>query len=76
MENIEKVLKHTTKTKFVIKRVYPNKNLDYKLICPSVFYTCVKPKARSKDYSQDPFVWNYILAMSNEQRLKKLLEKY
>jgi hypothetical protein len=76
MEIVEKVLKHTTKTKFVIERVYPDENLDYKPMCPSGFYTCVKPKAKIEDYIKDPFMWNYILAMSNEKRLKKLLENY
>jgi hypothetical protein len=75
MEIVEKVLKHTTKTKFVIERVYLDDNLDYKPMCPSGFYTCVKPKAKTEDYIKDPFRWNYMLAMSNEKRLKKILEK-
>jgi hypothetical protein len=62
---VEKVLKHTTKTKFVIERVYLDENLYYKPMYPSQFYTCVKPKA--EDYIKNPFRWLYILAMSNEK---------
>jgi hypothetical protein len=73
MDIVEKVLNHTTKTKFVIERVYLEDNLYYKPMCPAEFYTCVKPKPKAEYYIQNPFRWLYIIALSNDKRLKKLL---
>nr|YP_010991001.1 hypothetical protein UYP79_mgp062 [Pappia fissilis]WOX61274.1 hypothetical protein [Pappia fissilis] len=72
--DIEKVLKHTAKTKFVIKRVSLDENLIYKPML-SDYYTCVKPKNKANDYLENPVIWLYMLELANKNLLKNLLKQ-